>query len=313
MKTSLTVSMEFCIPVICSLLGILGSILPTWIFARYFFQAKFRNNILKGCQICRDTFALLSSICLYERRKHKNRRICVMAPGTPIGLTAPAWLSPGPSPPCLQLRAPCHSPEPSAPAPAMPQQGWCPAAHKPWAPKSGTPLDLCSQLVPGLSPALYPGACLMPRASAAPGAPTCPAIWRCPWCPHSALWGCPQPALHSQGCPQCPQPAQLPQCVPIVHREPPGPLAPQLLRWLKLRQNVDKLHQRCFIVCLDTNQFCELLGYFAAGTDLGFCLPPGCGWSPTLGPPVLLGHLRPHQASSGVERGKSPSLYFQDS
>lgn len=128
-----------CTPVICSLLGILGSTLSIWLFAMYFFQAEPRNNTNKGYQTCREAFVLQSSICLYERGKHKNSRICVMTARTLTGLTAPAWLPPGPPPPCLWLRTPCQPPGPSAPAPAMPQQSSSPAAHspaQPWAPAS---------------------------------------------------------------------------------------------------------------------------------------------------------------------------------
>lgn len=123
----------------------------------FFFFKQNQKIILTKIVRYAETFLLFwaVSVCM---KGGKNRRICVMAPRTLTGLTAPAWLSPGPPSLCLGLRTPYQPPRAISPC-ASNATGRlvsscsqpCPATG---TDKPGTPLDSCSQLVPSLSLAL---------------------------------------------------------------------------------------------------------------------------------------------------------------
>lgn len=88
MKTSLTVSMECSYSCHLFSVGHLGHRIAQMDISHVFFQAEARNSINEGCQICRGAFSFQYCICLYERVKHKNSRICIMSLRTLMGLTA---------------------------------------------------------------------------------------------------------------------------------------------------------------------------------------------------------------------------------
>lgn len=96
-----------CTPVACSLLSILGITLSIWILAAYFFKQKPGIILTK---VVGYASAPQYCVCLYERVKRNNSRICVMPLRTLTGLTAPAQLSPGPPWPYPQCRTTCQSP-----------------------------------------------------------------------------------------------------------------------------------------------------------------------------------------------------------